>query len=183
MPPGGVYPSPHHTNTLAPMNHHFGAGQTSHGYGYGAADTYHGIPPPHLGQHQSYTVGPEPINTTSISATTSRGGPNMLPSSTTSGVSSSHPYPSAFTSQAHHSVGGGQVNLPPNHKNTNPGVGGPPTSVSNEGIPIESPATMAFNGLLASGSFAPNSAAWPHAENETTPITAQAGSKFSDEAS
>jgi hypothetical protein len=135
-------------------------------------DPYNGMPPPSALNGQTYAIGPDVmvggINPQKVQQQqqpqqldmTMTG---MLPSATSSGGGSIH-HPSIHSQHSQQFyVGGGDMNSMP-----------PQSSLSNERM--QSPASMAFGGMLNSAAFEPNSAVdWPTMSNNRFPDPGQEG--------
>jgi hypothetical protein len=168
-------------NTLPPMNGGGYMSASAHPSGYagqasfGQQDPYNGMPPPSAVNGQPYALGSDPmggINPRNVqhpqqAVASDMGMQGMLPSASSGGSGQQ----ASMLSQYSNAQG-----IPGMDMN---GMTRPPqTSLSNEGIQMPSPATMAFNGMLVSASFAPGSAvAWPNADN---PVPLAGDSRFSD---
>ena len=172
------------TNTLPPMNGGFAPNQVQQAGFAGQMpftqqqDPYNGMPPPSSMNGQAYAIGPDAMGGINPR--------NMMQQQTpeSSDISMQGMLPSASSGQS-----GPQASMFSQHSNANSqGIPGaidpnsvgkaPQSSISNEGIPMPSPATMAFNGMLVSASYAPGSAvAWPGPDSQT-PMPE--GSRFSD---
>jgi hypothetical protein len=168
------------TNTLPPMSNGYMAPSPASGYNgqmpFGQQqDPYNGMPPPSALNGQSYAIGPDVmvggINPQKVQQQQQQPQQldmtmtGMLPSATSSGGGSIH-HPSMYSQHSQQSyVGGGDMNSIP-----------PQSSLSNEGIPMQSPASMAFGGMLNSAAFEPNSAVeWPTMSNNRFPDPGQDG--------
>ena len=173
------------TNTLPPMNGGFAPGQVQQPGFAGQMpftqqqDPYNGMPPPSSINGQAYAIGSD-----TMGGINPRNMMQQQAQPESNDMSMQGMLPSAGSAQS-----GQQASMFSQHSNANSqgipaamvpdSVGkAPQSSISNEGIPMPSPATMAFNGMLVSASYAPGSAvAWPTPDSQT-PMPE--GSRFSD---
>jgi hypothetical protein len=179
------YSSPYQQQSALPplTNGGYGSSAHSNNFAHGAPysqhnDPYNGMPPPgsltlrppgnayNLGPISAEGVNPSEMQLSGQASNDMSMGGSMLPS-TVSGGESQYSY--------------GRVGYEPSHLIPSMNTAAPPqSSVSAEGIPLESPATMAFNGMMVSASYTPGTAiGWPNPENPT-PITSNSGSRFTD---
>lgn len=154
--------------TLPPMNTGYMAPSPASGYNaqmpFGQHDPYNGMPPPNVMHGQTYAIGQDlgggGINPQKVHQQQQQHQQHhqqqqqdmsMLPSATSSGGGSLHHSTSIYS-----------------HPGSNGYVGGIDMNGSmadNDGLSMQSPASMAFGGMLNSASFAPSSAVeWPQAD-------------------